>query len=81
MEQVTNTNKIMKTNALITNDIMIDGVIVLALGQNLTMKYESGRAPETKMLPCATKSQKWHLITQPWEIFELPSELGISSTT
>ncbi len=63
MEQVTNTNKIMKTNALIANDIMIDGVIVLSLGQNLTMKGGNGRAPKNKMLPCATKSQKWHLIT------------------
>ncbi len=53
----------MKTNALIANDIMIDGVIVLSLGQNLTMKGGNGRAPKNKMLPCATKSQKWHLIT------------------
>jgi hypothetical protein len=63
----------MKTNALIANDIMIDGVIVFALGQNLTMKDQSGKEPETKMLPCATKSLKWHLITRPWENFELPS--------
>lgn len=81
MEQVMNTNKIMKTYALIANDIMIDGVIVLALCQILRMKDESVKALETKMLPCVAIFQKWHLATQPWEIFDLPSELGISSIT
>jgi len=45
------------------------------------MKDESVKALETKMLPCVAIFQKWHLATQPWEIFDLPSELGISSIT
>jgi hypothetical protein len=45
------------------------------------MKDESVKALETKMLPCVTISRKWHLAAQPWEIFELPSKLGIGSTT
>jgi FtsP/CotA-like multicopper oxidase with cupredoxin domain len=38
---------------------------------NVQLKW-TNKLPETKMLPCETSFQKWHPITQPWEISKLP---------